>query len=98
MGEQKTCQRHGLHILCEAEIHSYNSKNMEKMNFHNKEKAWENTKIPTKLRVSYIFHMKQKSIKFPNHGMSGVPYFKANVGKHNGKPYHLSSLWVFGKI
>ena len=47
------------------------------MNFHNKEKVWENTKIPTKLRVSYIFHMKQKSIKFPNHGMSGVPYFKA---------------------
>ena len=94
----KTWVSYKLHILREAEIHSYNSKNMGKMNFHNKEKVLENTKIPTKLKVSYIFHIKQKSIKFPNHGMSGVPYFKANVGNYNGKPYHLSSLWIFGKI
>ena len=30
-------------------------------------KVWENRNFP-KLRVSYIFHVKQKSIKFPNVG------------------------------
>ena len=30
-------------------------------------KVWENRNIP-KLKVSYIFHVKQKSIKFPNMG------------------------------
>ena len=50
----------------------YNSQNMGKVNSHSKEKIWENTNI-SKLRVSGIFYLKQKSTQFPTHGKCGFP-------------------------
>ena len=41
----------------------------------------ENTNIP-KLKVSYIFRLKQKSMQFPNHGMSEFPSYGTSMGKH----------------
>ena len=46
---------------------------------------WGNTNIP-KLWVSYIFHVKQKSIQFLNRGMSKFPYCGASMGKHRQFP------------
>ena len=40
---------------------------MGKVNYHSKEKTWKNTTI-SKLRVSDIFCLKQKSMQFPKHG------------------------------
>ena len=40
---------------------------MRKVNYHSKEKTWKNTTI-SKLRVSDIFCLKQKSMQFPKHG------------------------------
>ena len=47
----------------------YNSQDMRKIHSHSKGKTWKNTNIP-KLKVSYIFCMKQKSMQFPKHGMN----------------------------
>ena len=53
-------------------INTYNSQNMRKVNSHSKEKIWENTNI-SKLSVSEIFRLKQKSMQFPEHGKSELP-------------------------
>ena len=66
LGKHKHSKATGLlHISCKALIH--NSQNMGKVNFHSKEKIWENTGI-SKLRVSYIFHLEQNSMQLPKHG------------------------------
>ena len=46
-------------------------------------KTWENTNIP-KLKVSYIFLVKRKSMQFPKDGMSESPSYR--VGKHRQFP------------
>ena len=40
---------------------------MGKVNYHSKEKLWENTNI-SKLSVSEIFRLKQKPMQFQNMG------------------------------
>ena len=35
---------------------------------------------------SKIFHMKQKSIRFPDHGMNKFPYYGISTGKHRQLP------------
>ena len=59
----------------------YNSQNMGKVNSHSKEKIWENTNI-SKLSVSEIFPMIQKSMQFPKHGKSGFPLYGKSMEKH----------------
>ena len=51
----------GRHKLPKAMGFSHISQDMRKLNSHSKGKAWENKNIP-KLKVSYIFRIKQKSI------------------------------------
>ena len=62
-------------------INTYNSQNMRKMNSQSKEKIWENTSI-SKLSVSEIFCLKQKSMQFPKHGKTGFPLYGKSMGKH----------------
>ena len=69
-----------LHYLI-CGINTYNSQNMRKVNSHSKEKIWENTSI-SKLRVSGIFCLKQKSMQFPKYGKSGLPLYGKSMGKH----------------
>ena len=58
----------------------YHSQNMGKVNSHCKGKIGENTNI-SKLRVSGIFCLKQKSMQFPKHGNSGLPLYGKSMGK-----------------
>ena len=55
---------------------------MAKVNSHSEGKIWENTNI-SKLRVSGIFCLKQKSMQFPKYGNSGLPFYGKSMGKHN---------------
>ena len=55
------------------------------VNPHITRKVWENTKIQ-KLRVSYMFHMKQKAIQFPKHGISEFLYHGSSMGKNRQFP------------
>ena len=66
----------------------YNPQNMGKVNSHSKGKIWENTNI-SKLRVSQIFCMKQKSMHFPKHGKSG---FHSTEKAWNNT--NISNLWL----
>ena len=59
----------------------YNSQNVGKVNSHSKEKIWENTNI-SKLSVSEIFRLMQKSMQFPKHGKSGFPLYGKSMEKH----------------
>ena len=59
---------------------SCSSQNMVWVNSHVTGKVWENTNIP-ELRVAYIFHMKQKSIQFPNCGMSEFSCYGISMRK-----------------
>lgn len=63
------------------------------VNPHITRKVWENTKIQ-KLRVSYMFHMKQKAIKFPKHGISEFLYHGSSMVKNRQFPHctYLSDL------
>ena len=54
---------------------------MRKVNSHSKGKIWENTNI-SKLRVSGIFCLKQKSMQFLTHGKSGFPLYGKSMEKH----------------
>ena len=54
---------------------------MGKVNCHSKGKIWEDINI-SKLRVSGIFCLKQKSIQFPKYGKSGLPLYGKNMRKH----------------
>ena len=58
-----------------------NSQNMGKVNSHSKGKIWENTNI-SKLSVSEIFRLMQKSMQFPKHGKSGFPLYGKSMEKH----------------
>ena len=58
----------------------YNSQYMGKVNSHSKEKIWENTNI-SKLSVSEIFRLMQKSMQFPKHGKSGFPLYGKGMEK-----------------
>ena len=62
-------------------INTYNSQNMRKVNSQSKEKILENTSI-SKLSVSEIFCLKQKSMQFPKHGKTGFPLYGKSMGKH----------------
>ena len=59
----------------------YNFQNMGKVNSHSNEKIWENTNI-SKLSVSEIFCLKQKSMQFPKHRKSGLPLYGKSMEKH----------------
>ena len=61
------------------------SQNMRWVNSHSTGKVWKNTNIP-KLWISYIFHVKKKSVQFPNCGMSEFPYYGKRMGKHRQSP------------
>ena len=54
---------------------------MGKVNSHSKEKIGQNTNI-SKLSVSEIFRLIQKSIQFPIHGKSGFPLYGKVMEKH----------------
>ena len=54
---------------------------MGKVNSHSKEKIWENTNI-SKLSVSEIFRLKQKTMQFSKHGKSGFALYGKSMGKH----------------
>ena len=71
-GKTQTFQSYGFLTYFMCGINTYNSQNMRKVNSHSKEKIWENTNI-SKLRVSGIFYLKQKSTQFPTHGKCGFP-------------------------
>ena len=53
---------------------------MGKVNSHRKGKIWESTNI-SKLRVSGIFCLKQKSMQFLKYGKSGLPLYGKSMGK-----------------
>ena len=59
----------------------YNSQYMGKVNSHSKEKIWENTNI-SKLSVSEIFRLMQKSMQFSKHRKSGFPLYGQSMEKH----------------
>ena len=62
MGKMKYSRKSiGRHKHPKAMGFSHISQDMRKLNSHSKGKAWENKNIP-KLKVSYIFRIKQKSI------------------------------------
>ena len=58
----------------------YNSQNMGKVNLHSKDKIRENTNI-SKLRVSGIFCVKQRSMQWTKYGKSGLPLYGKTMGK-----------------
>ena len=80
-GKTQTFQSYGLLTYFMCGINTYNSQNMRKVNSQSKEKIWENTSI-SKLSVSEIFCLKQKSMQFPKHGKTGFPLYGKSMGKH----------------
>ena len=80
-GKTQTFQSYGFLTYFMCGINTYNSQNMRKVNSHSKEKIWENMNI-SKLRVSGIFCLKQKSMQFPTHGKSGFPLYGKSMEKH----------------
>ena len=69
-GKTQTFQSYGFLTYFMCGMNAYNSQNMRKVNSHSKEKICENKSI-SKLSVSGIFCLKQKSMQFPTHGKSG---------------------------
>ena len=67
-------------ILGEAQIHT-TPKIWGKWNPIVRKKIWENTSI-SKLSVSEILHLKQKSMQFAKHEKSGFPLYGKSMGKH----------------
>ena len=80
-GKTQTFQSYGFLTYFMCGINTYNSRNMRKVNSQSKEKIWENTSI-SKLSVSEIFCLKQKSMQFPKHGKTGFPLYGKSMGKH----------------
>ena len=78
---QTTLQSYGFLKYFGWSRNPYNSQNMGKVNSHSKEKIWENTNI-SKLSVSEIFRLMQKSMQFPKHGKSGFPLYGRSMEKH----------------
>ena len=80
-GKKQAFQSYGFLKYFGWSRNPYNSQNMGKVNSHSKGKIWENTNI-SKLRVSGIFCLKQKSMQFPKYGKSGLPLYGKSMGKH----------------
>ena len=80
-GKTQTFQSYGFLTYFIYGINTYNSQNMRKVNSQSKEKIWESTSF-SKLSVSEIFRLKQKSMQFPKHGKSGFPLYGKSMGKH----------------
>ena len=80
-GKTQTFQSYRLLTYFMSSINPYNSQNMGKVNSHSKEKIWENTNI-SKLSVSEIFRLMQKSMQFSKHGKSGSPLYGKSMGKN----------------
>ena len=80
-GKTQTFQSYGFLTYFMCGINTYNSQNMRKVNSHSKEKIWENMNI-SKLRVSGIFCLKQKSMQFPKYRKSGLPLYGKSMRKH----------------
>ena len=80
-GKTQTFQSYGFLTYFMSDTIPYNSQNMRKVNSYSKEKIWENTNI-SKLRVSEIFYLKQKSMQIPKHGKSKFPLNGNSMGKH----------------
>ena len=90
-GKTQTFQNNGFCKCFMCRINPCNFQNMEWVNPHVREKVWENTNI-SKFWISYIFHMKQKSIQFPNHGW--IPILRNTYGKIQAIPRFFSSLQI----
>ena len=80
MGKKQTFQSVGFLIYFGWSRNPYSSQNMGKVNSHSKGKTWENRNI-SKLSVSGIFCLKQKSMQFPKYGKSGLPLYEKSMGK-----------------
>ena len=80
-GKKQTFQSNGFFKYFGWSKNSYNFQNMGKVNSHSNEKIWENTNI-SKLSVSEIFCLKQKSMQFPKHRKSGFPLYGKSMEKH----------------
>ena len=80
-GKTQRFQNYGFLTYFMCGIDTYNSQKMRKANSHSKKKIRENTSI-SKLRVSGIFCLKQKSMQFPTHGKSGFPLYGKSMEKH----------------
>ena len=80
-GKKQTFQSYGFLKYFGWSRNPYNSQNMGKVNSHSKEKIWENTNI-SKLRVSGIFCLKQKSMQFPKYRKSGLLLYGKSMRKH----------------
>ena len=65
---------------------------MGKVNSHNTKKIWEKSKL-SKVLVSEIFWVKQKSIPFPKYGKSEFPLYGKNRRKH--KHFKVKGFWNF---
>ena len=81
MEKKQTFQSNGFLKCFGWNWNPYNSQNMGKVNSQSKEKIWENTHI-SKLNVSEIFYLKQKSMQFPKHGKKGFPLYGKSMEKH----------------
>ena len=79
--KKKTFQSNGFLKCFGWSWNPYNSQNMGKVNSHSKEKIWEDTHI-SKLIVSKIFCLKQKSMQFPKHGKKWFPLYGKSMEKH----------------
>ena len=88
-GKTQTFQSYGFLTYFMCSINPCNFQNMGCVNSHVKGKVWENTNIP-KLWVSYVFHMKQKSIQFPSHRW--IPTLRNKNRKIRAIPRFCSSL------
>ena len=73
-----------LNILCKTEIHAI-PKVWDAVNSYSTEKLWEKNKH-SKTRYSWIFHVKQKSMQFPNHGMNEFLYNGTSMERHRHFP------------
>ena len=71
----QTFQSYGFLTYFMCGMNTYNSQNMRKVNCHSKEKIWENKSI-SKLSVSGIFCLKQKTMQFPTYGKNGFPQYE----------------------
>ena len=79
-GKTQTFQIYGFLKYFGWSRNPYNSQNMGKVNFHGAGKVRENTNI-SNLWISWIFWVKQKSIRFPKYGESRFPEYRKSMGK-----------------
>ena len=83
-----------LNILCKAEIHAI-PKVLDAVNSYSTEKVCEKNKL-FKIRYSWIFHVKQKSMQFPNRGMNEFLYYGTSMERHWQIVLYLTDLKLVG--